>query len=191
MDLLDTFAPSPDVRGRRAALVKAPADLVLDVARNLDMQAIPAVHAIFWLRGKLMGAKAPPPARGAGLAAATRSLGWGVLLDDPGRAYVSGAACQPWLADVTFSPIPAEDFAAYAEPDRVKIVWSLETEALEPALTRLSTETRVVATDAQARAKFRRYWRMFGMGIIAIRLLLLPAARREAERRWRARWNPE
>jgi hypothetical protein len=42
-----------------------------------------------------------------------------------------------------------------------------------------------VATDAPARARFRRYWRWARFGIVAIRLLLLPAVRREAERRWR------
>jgi hypothetical protein len=184
--LLDPFVPAPDVRDRHSTLVRAPADLVMEVARNFDMQSIPAVHAIFWLRTKLMRAKGAAPARGNGLAASTQRIGWGVLVDQPGRAYVSGAACQPWQADVVFSPIPAEQFRAYAEPDRVKIVWSLETEALEPALTRLSTETRVAATDDRARAKFRRYWRVFGIGIVLIRRLVLPAARRQAERRWRA-----
>ena len=184
-EILDAFIPSPDVQERHSTLVKAPADLVLDVACNTDMQSIPAVRAIFWLRTKLLRAKEPPPARGAGVVESTRSYGWGVLVDEPGRAYASGAACQPWEADVVFSAIPPEDFAAYAEADHVKIAWSLEVEAIEPSVTRLSTETRVVATDEQARAKFRRYWRVFKLGIVLIRWLLLSAARRDAERRFR------
>ena len=68
----------------------------------------------------------------------------------------------------------------------VKIAWTLEVEPLAPARTRFRTQTRVVATDDAARRKFRRYWRMFGMGIVLIRLLLLPAVRREAERRARS-----
>jgi hypothetical protein len=184
--LLDRFIPRPDVRERHATLVRAPAGLVLEVAREFDLQEIPIVHAIFWLRAKLLRAKTPPPARGMGLVALTQRIGWGVLVDQPG-AYVSGAACRPWQADVVFSGIPVEQFVAYAEPDQVKIVWSLETEALEPTLTRLATETRVVATDEHARAKFRRYWRVFGIGIVLIRWLVLPAVRRRAERQWRAR----
>jgi hypothetical protein len=185
--ILDAFIPVPDARDRRATLVKAPAELVHEVARNLDMQSIPAVHALFWLRAKLMGAKAPPPARGIGLVDATRGFGWGVLVDEPPHAYVSGAACQPWQPDVVFSPIPADRFAAYGEPDRVKIAWSLETEPVDSTATRFATETRVVATDDDARAKFRRYWRRVMMGIVVIRWLLLRAVRREAERQWRAR----
>jgi hypothetical protein len=111
-------------------------------------------------------------------------LGWGRLAEEPGRYFVAGAACQPWLADVVFSPIAPEDFANYREPDRVKIAWTLEAESLGPAESRFATETRVVATDEQARIKFRRYWRIFGIGILVIRKLLLPALRREAERSW-------
>ena len=91
---------------------------------------------------------------------------------------------QPWLADVKFTAIAPQEFAAYAEPDQVKIAWTLEAEELAPDLTRFAQETRAVATDAEARAKFRRYWRWARFGIVAIRLLLLPAVRREAERRW-------
>jgi hypothetical protein len=87
---------------------------------------------------------------------------------------------------VVFSAIPPEQFATYAGPDQVKIAWTLEAEALGPALTRFATETRVVATDAQARAKFRRYWRRFRIGIVMIRRLLLPAIRRRAEQQWRS-----
>jgi hypothetical protein len=95
-------------------------------------------------------------------------------------------ACQPWQADVVFSPIAPEQFATYAEPDRVKIASTLEAEALGPALTRFATETRVVATDEQVRTKFRRYWHIFGIGIVMIRRFLLPALRRQAERQWRS-----
>jgi hypothetical protein len=97
---------------------------------------------------------------------------------------VAGAVCQPWQPNVTFQAIAPERFADFADPDQVKIAWTLEAEPLAPALTRFATETRVVATDPGARAKFRRYWWAFGAGIVMIRWLLLRAIRREAERRW-------
>jgi hypothetical protein len=65
----------------------------------------------------------------------------------------------------------------------VKIVWTLEAEPLGLALTRFRTETRVLATDEEARRKFRSYWRWARFGIVLIRLLMLPSLRREAERR--------
>ena len=79
---------------------------MLEVACNFDMQSIPMVRAIFGLRTRILGAKTPPTRRGTGNVVLTQSIGWGVLLGDPGHAYISGAACQPWQAVVVFSLIP-------------------------------------------------------------------------------------
>ncbi len=183
---LDAFIPHPDVRERHAATVRASAEFVFDVARQFDMQSIPAVRAIFWLRGPFMGAK-PRPRQPKGLIDETRELGWGCLADEPGRLFVAGAVCQPWQADVVFTPLPATQFAAYGEPDHVKIAWTLEAEPLAQSLTRLTSETRAVATDGRARVAFLRYWRWARFGIVMIRWLLLPAIRRRAEAQWRLR----
>jgi hypothetical protein len=182
---LNTFLPEPDVRKRHSVLVHAPAELVFQTARGFDMTSVPIIRAIFRLRAQLLGAS-------AGLTTTTLTskdllrLGWETLAEQPGRLFIAGAACQPWLADVAFTPLSADRFRTYAEPDRVKIAWTLEVEPLGIARSRLATETRAAGTDAQARSRFRAYWRMFGIGIVAIRWLLLPAIRREAERRWRA-----
>ena len=181
---LDPFIPHPDVDERFTIRIRAPASLVMEVATGLDLQALPLVRGIFRLRERLMRAK-PVPRPPQGMLPELIGLGWGILVDQPGRLVVGGAACQPWNADVTFRAIAPERFAGYAEPDQVKIAWTLEAEPLEPAVTRFTTETRAVATDAAARARFRRYWRWARFGIVAIRLLLPPAVRREAERRWR------
>jgi GTP cyclohydrolase II len=44
----------------------------------------------------------------------------------------------------------------------------------------------VLATDGNARAKFKAYWRKFGIGILMIRWLAVPAIKRDAERRYKA-----
>jgi hypothetical protein len=181
---LDPFIPHPDVRERFQTTVRAPPDLVMEVARNFDMQSLPLVRVIFRLRSILLRATATGPRAPQGLIKEVRGLGWNLLVDQPTRLIVCGAACQPWLANARFTPIAAEGFADFAEPDQVAIVWSLEAEPLGPALTRFAHETRVVATDASARRKFLGYWRWARFGIITIRLLLLPAIRRTAERRW-------
>lgn len=184
--LIEQFMPHADYRERHETIVRAPADVVFDVARHFDLQSIPLVRAIFWLRAVVLGAQRPAAGLFAsGLVAATKQLGWGELALDPDRELVMGATVQPWQADVTFTAVPADRFLDFAEPDQVKIVWTLEAESLGPALTRFRTETRVLATDATARQKFRRYWRIFGIGIVMIRWLLLPALRREAQRRVR------
>lgn len=182
--LIDDFLPHADICECHEILVRAPATAVMDVAEHFDLQSLPVVRAIFWLRSKLLGAAPPAPDLfGKGLVASTMAQGWGELSRGPGRALVMGAVTQPWKADVIFTAIAAEHFAGYAEPGRVKIVWTIETEPLGPSLTRLRTETRAVATDAAAQRQFLRYWRWARFGIVLIRWLLLPAVKREAERR--------
>ena len=179
---LDHFIPNPDVRERHETVVRAPAHVVMEVARRFDLQSLFLVRAIFWLRATALGAT-QPAATVLGLDA-LQSMGWGVLDEQQGRHFIAGATCRPWLADVVFSPIPADQFAGYREPDRVKIVWTLEAEPLGPDRARFTTETRAVATDPQARARFSRYWRFARFGIVLIRVLLVSAIRRQAERRW-------
>ncbi len=184
--LLDRFIPYPDIRERFEVRIRAPAALVMEVAGAFDMQSVPAVRAIFWLRDLLLGTAGTASRVPAGILDETRRLGWGVLAEQPGRFVVCGAHCQPWLADVRFTALPPGEFAAYAVADRVKIAWTLEAEALAPELTRFAQETRAVATDDAARHRFRRYWRWARFGIVGIRLLMLPAVKRAAERRWAA-----
>jgi len=183
---LERFMPVWDVRERFELEVDAPAELVLRIACEFDMQSLPLVRAVFRLRAVLMGAAASAPRRPQGILAETQSLGWGTLAHEQGRWIACGARCQPWLADVRFCAIPPGDFAGYAEPDQVKIGWTIEVQPLGPARSRLVQETRASATDDVARAKFRRYWRWARFGIVSSRLLLLPAVRRVAERQWRA-----
>lgn len=182
---LDAFIPAPDARERYSLDVAAPAELVFGTAEHFDIQSLPLVRAIFSLRATLMRARTPPR-QPQGFLAEMGALGWECLASRPGELFVGGAVCQPWQPNVVFRPVPAEVFGSFAEPDQVKIAWTLEARPLGPTRTRLMTETRAVATDPRARARFRRYWRWARFGIIPIRWLLLPAIRKEAEHRWRA-----
>ncbi len=184
--LLDRFVPQPDVRGRHETTIHAPASLVMDVARNFDIESIFVVRTLFQVRGALLGAAAPAAHPHQGLVEQMSAIGWQCLEQDRDRYFVAGAVCRPWQADPAFSPLDAGCFASFAEPNLVKIAWTIEATPLAPALTRFATETRAVATDERARIKFRRYWRRFGAGIVLIRLVLLPALRKQAERLWRA-----
>src|SRR5438093_13784893 len=125
---LDRFIANPEIKERLETTVRAPRQVDMDVATLFDMHSLRAVKTIFWLRERLM--RAPPSGRlrPQGILEETKSLGWGVLAEQPGRFMVCGAACRPWLADVTFSAIAPDEFLKYAEPDQVKIAWTLEAE---------------------------------------------------------------
>ena len=115
----------------------------------------------------------------------TKSIGWGVLAEVPGREVVMGAITRPWEADVTFRALPPAEFAAFAEPGFVKIAWTLRADPVGERESIFRTETRAVATDDAARQRFRSYWSWASPGIALIRWLSLEPLKREAERRGR------
>jgi hypothetical protein len=86
---------------------------------------------------------------------------------------------------VVFTPIPPDRFRNFSEPAQVKIAWTLEASSKDGVLTELATETRAIATDAETRDRFLRYWQWARVGIVLIRWLLLGAIRRRAETQWR------
>jgi hypothetical protein len=181
--LLDQFMPGYDVAERHHALVHAPAGLVFDAATRVDLQGLPLVRAIIRAREVLLGAQGDARTHPKGLLAETLTLGWGMLAETPGHEVVMGAATQPWLANVVFRPLAPASFAAFDEPGFVKIAWTLRVDPVGPADAVFRTETRVVATDATARRRFRWYWARFSPGIVLIRHAMIAALKRDAERR--------
>ena len=175
------FVPAPDASDAHEIVIHAPAEAVFECAANVDLGSLPLVRAIFWLRSTIMRDR-PVDRVPEGIVAETRRLGWGVLRYEPGRVLVLGAATRPWQKNVTFVAIPPDAFRTFAEPNLVKIAWTLEAEPLGTMLTRLRTETRAEATDARARRRFTLYWVVFCVGIHFIRWNMLRAIRREAER---------
>ena len=96
---------------------------------------------------------------------------------------VMGAETQPWKANVVFRSLPPAEFASFSEPNYLKIVWTLRADSVSDDMSVARTETRVVATDAEARKKLRWYWARFSAGIVLIREISLRLVKKEAERR--------
>lgn len=183
--LLDRFMPAYDVAERHHVSVAAPAAVTLAVAEQMDLFRMPLVRALFRARALLLGATGADARRPRGLLAEARALGWVVLAERPGREIAVGAVTKPWEPNVTFRSIPPHAFEAFQEPDYVKIAWTLCADPYGAAASVFRTETRAVATDASARAKFRRYWSLLSPGIRLIRTITLRPLKTEAERRAR------
>jgi hypothetical protein len=182
-ELLDRFLPRYDVAQRHQIRVAASPAATLAAARRVDMLQSPVVRAIIKAREVILGARPNDRPRPRGLLAEMQSLGWGVLAEIPGREIVAGAVTQPWKADVVFRALAPDEFAAFEEPGYVKIVWTLRADPINATHSIFRTETRVRATDATARKKFRWYWSVFSPGMALIRLALLGPLKRDAEGR--------
>jgi len=180
--LLDRFMPRYDIVERHHIAVAAPADVVLDAARDADLQGSWVARTIFRAREILLGADPLAGRPHEGLLAETTALGWRVLAEQPGRELVVGAVTKPWEANVTFEGLAPDAFAAFDEPGYVKIAWTLRADPVDDGHATFRTETRAFATDASARRRFRRYWACLSPGIILIRLVLLRPVKQAAER---------
>jgi hypothetical protein len=178
--------PSFDVREYHEATVQAPPEVTYAAARELDLRRSPLVQSIFRARQLLMRGRAAPAGTGGSFMEEVQALGWRVLAEEPGRELVMGTVTQPWLADVVFRGLPSEDFAAFEEPNYVKIAWTMGVTPREDGTSLFRTETRAVATDPTARARFRPYWTLVSPGIVLIRREMLRLVRRAAQRRVRA-----
>jgi len=119
-----------------------------------------------------------PPAEKPILDVATSS-GFFVLAEEPGREIVLG----------TFVIIPerpnistAKEFADLDRPGYAKAAMNFLVTDEGGGWTRVTTETRVVATDDSTRRGFAAYWRVIYPGSALIRRMWLDAIQARAER---------
>ena len=183
--LLDRLMPTYDVIERHELAIAVPADITFAAARDVELDGSRIIRAIFRARELILRSQPESAALPKPLVEAMTSIGWRILAEDPGRELVFGAVTKPWESDPTFRPLSAEEFTAFAEPDHVKIAWTLRVEPTADGGSVFHSETRAVATDGAARRKFRLYWSFLSPGIIIIRHAMLPGVKAAAERRWR------
>jgi hypothetical protein len=185
--LLDRYLPDWEVAEHHEILVDAPTQFAYAAARGLDFESSPVVRAIFRLRQLVMRSKETADTGSRELVERMVRLGWGILVDLPGRAVVMGAVTQPWRRSPVFQPLSASEFTAFNRIGYAKIAWSIRVEPDGPHRSVASTETRVAITDQVSRARFRWYWAFLSPGILLIRRVMLHRLKRDAERQSSAR----
>lgn len=181
--LLDRFMPLYDIVERHHVRVLAPPDVTLAAARDLNIQDSAVVRALFKARELVMGGSSAAAPMPSGLLAAALAMGWGILADEVDREIVLGAVTKPWEPNPVFQDLLPRDFRSFAEPGFVKIAWTLRADPVEAGGCIFRSETRAIATDAEARTKFRRYWSLVSPGVVLIRRAMLTPIKTEAERR--------
>jgi hypothetical protein len=179
---IDELLPAPDFRERHERRIAAPPAAVWEAMQELRLRDLALSRALMGIR--LL------PARLAGRRAASRMVdrrlldgGPATLLaSDPDHAVLGGGVMQPWKLTAGEEPpeldVPA--LQAFSEPGWVKVGFDF---VIEPtgAGSRVSTETRVTATDARTRARFGLYWLFVRTGSGLIRRDMLRALARRAE----------
>jgi hypothetical protein len=182
MARLDEFAPEHQFNEVHTIRVRAPRDRVYRAIQEVTAGEIALFRALTWVRR--LGRKGkesildPPPDEPV-LAVATRT-GFLLLADEPDQEIVVGTTViVPAGAQRPRTP---EEFKHIEDPGFAKATMSFRIDDAGDGTSVVSTETRVYATDAEARRRFRRYWTLIRPGSGFLRRMWLRAIRRRAER---------
>jgi len=180
--LIDEFMPRWDERERHKKVVDASPAQVDAALRGLRDGDLPLTRLLMGVR-TLLAPRRPP--RDGTLFEEVQRLGFTVLAEAPLEEVVLGVAGRFWRPRGDgIDPLDGpEAFRAYSRPGSVKATWNFLL-VPEGAATRVVTETRIAATDAEGRRKFRLYWRIVMPGSALIRRdMLRVLARRAPEQR--------
>jgi hypothetical protein len=158
--LIDQVLPAWDFREVHDRTIEASAEDVMAALRAVTPAELP-------FSGLMLAARLAPAALAARRWPIVWSRSWLNLLIDFGFTelgnsddeVVVGAVGQFWRVRETTVPLAGRDaFIAFDEPRYAKGVMNFRVVKDGGGSVRLSTETRVLATDEQARRAFRPYW---------------------------------
>jgi hypothetical protein len=185
-DLLDRYLPAYDVVLTEHLVVEAPPAAVFAAARSFDFLTTDAkmVTALMSLRTVPARLSGRPTATPSTLMLATDAdilPGWVNLGETPGRELVFGAVGTFWKADIEWLDVPAEKFAAFAEPGWGKIACHLLVRPDGPGRSILSYECRTATTDLASRKQMSRYWWLIRPFVAYILRAVLRTIRGNAE----------
>lgn len=182
---LDDFVPEYQFHESHEIRIHAPGDAVYRAVREVTAGEIRLFHTLTWLRAPRLLERARhesilhAPARDPVLSVALRS-GFLLLAEEPGREIVFGTVlCQRLPAGARRDPAA---FRALESPGPCKVAINFRLTPDSGGVTKLSTETRILALGASARRRFAVYWRTIYPGSALIRREWLRAIRRRAER---------
>ena len=179
---LDQVVPHPQYRMHHSRTVSAPPPDVWDELCRVTMVALPlgyALEAVRLIPARLAGKKHKPLAGRTFLDVTPIP----VLFSERPRVVISAGLSQAWrlLGGLTPPHLDAAALRAWSQPGWIKVAMEFRLECA-PAGTRLSTETRILATDPSTRRWFAAYWFLIRPFSGLIRRELLRTIARRAER---------
>ncbi|MFI5182332.1 MAG: hypothetical protein ACHQPI_13175 [Thermoanaerobaculia bacterium] len=187
---LDAFVPEFQFREFHERLVRAAPERIDRAIRTVPAEEIRLFRLFTWIRAprspwsQKQASILNPPAEEAILDVALRS-GFVILAEDPGRELVLGTlVVRPRGAVVSVPDDPAETgrrFAALSAPGYAKAAMNFRIEPRPDGTCRLTTETRIFATDREAARRFAVYWRLIHPGSALLRVMWLRAIAQRAE----------
>jgi hypothetical protein len=171
---LDRVMPEFDRSERHEIRVPASCELVRRAAEEVTFSDIRGFQTLMSIRTMRKVEVRPKPV----LAAMTGPGANFTMLARTDGEFVAGNVGRPWKNERPAPIAGAEEFRSFAGPGYAKVAFNMLVEPAGPGSCKLSTETRVFATDETSRSAFTRYWRVIYPGSALIRVLWLDAIQR-------------
>jgi len=190
--LLDDVLPDFDVTRVDTVVIRAPAEDVYQIARDVDLVAVvredPLVGVLFALRSipdevlrRLGRAPRAPEVASMRLGDLGDEGEWIRLAEDPGREFVFGAAGRYWNGPIQWDRITRASFADATAPGSARVAANLAVHPYSRDCVLLTYEARTAAADGDARVGVQRYWRFLSPFIGVVLRSVLRAVKRRAE----------
>ncbi|MFY9607449.1 MAG: hypothetical protein WAU45_02395 [Blastocatellia bacterium] len=181
--LIDEILPRYDTVERHQIKIMAPAHIVYEAVRELDLSDSRVVRLLFRLREApgVCRAKSRDTRR---LGLTLRDLvasGFIILGERANEEIVLGLVGRFWSASGNIKRMDAEAFNAFASPGFAKAAWNFSISQDEAGATKLATETRVLCLDDSSRRKFKLYWALIAPFSGVTRMAALRSIKRAAE----------
>jgi hypothetical protein len=170
--LIDGLMPTFDAVRAEHRIIAGDVAAVYAATRRADFMRAwresPTVRLLFAARGLAERAvslitrrehREPPTPDALRLADMPRHGDWVLLGEDPPVEIAFGTIGRFWAGETVWKEIDAADFEAFAEPGLGKIACNFSLRPYGADRTLVTYECRTLATDADARRSFMRYWR--------------------------------
>ena len=184
MSSLDRLLPGPRLLEIDRIDLSAPAATVWQLVRHGALDQSRFIRALFALRTITSRSTtdnwASPAIRIDDLRSSPECPGFQIFVDNPPHEVAVAAIGKVWHLDIPFVHVrTADEYAAYEEPDFVKVAWAIRVSPRGEHQSHVELEVRVQATDEGAWRRFRRYFRLIGPFSRRIRRSLLKALARD------------
>ncbi len=151
--LIDQYLPNWDVHELHEIKILIPPVQAYRAVKDLDLGRSLLIRILFTIRGL--------PHRNAVTLETLKQVGFVVLEEDPPTEIVLGLIGRFWKMRGGLRAFEAIEFVSFADPGFVKAAWNFHV-APTVGGSMVTTETRIIATDAPSRRAFRRYWFFIG-----------------------------
>ncbi len=179
---LDELMPRADTAARYQTRVRASVERTREAMRSADFSQLPLTRLLMGLRKLGWGRQKAEQA--ASQEERLRAAGFLAIPAGSENEVLLGVVGRFWRPDSGIvRGLTAQEIVAFGREGFAKALWNFTVESESESVTRLATETRVLAYGDAARRKFRAYWLLVGPFSGLIRKEMLRLVKRKAERK--------